>query len=658
MKKSINHIFITCLILFMLPVLVQANIKLPLLLSNGMVLQRDTKLIIWGWASPGEKVQVRINKKTVSTVTDSDGNWKVSLPPMKAGGPYTMMVKGNNTVTINDILVGDVWFCSGQSNMVLNMERVKEKYPEDIAGANFPEIRNFFIPTASDVISIHKELPGGKWISASPENVLGFGAATFFFARSIFREYKVPIGIINSSVGGTPIESWTSEEGLKEFPELKSRVEKLRDTAYLNPILRSNKRRSDAGQNPPANSRSMDKGMSGPIPWYDIKYVAEGWHKYWLPGYWDDQGVKGLNGIVWFRKEIRVLESMTGKPAKLILGRIVDADNVYLNGVSSGSIAYQYPPRRYNLPAGLLKPGKNIIVIRVTNNTGKGGFVPDKPYYLIAGKDSIDLRGEWFYKVGQVFRPVSFGSVTGSPVISMQNEPTGLYNTMVAPLISYSIKGFLWYQGEANTSKPKQYQQLLPALITDWRNKWHQGTLPFLFVQLPNFMEVQYLPSESQWAELRFCQLKSLTVPNTAMAVTIDAGEWNDIHPLEKKVVGERLALAARKLAYGDNKIVCSGPVYKSSFKEADSIKIEFDHIGSGLLVKGGGDLYYFAIAGADRKFVWAEARIQNNHVVVWSNEIKNPLYVRYAWADNPEGANLYNLEGLPASPFEAIPDK
>jgi sialate O-acetylesterase len=240
----------------------------------------------------------------------------------------------------------------------------------------------------------------------------------------------------------------------------------------------------------------------------------------------------------------------------------------------------------------------------------------------------------------------------------MQNEPTGLYNTMVAPSINYSIKGFLWYQGEANTSKPQQYQLLLPALITDWRNKWHQGTLPFLFVQLPNFMEVQYLPSESQWAELRSGQLKALTVPNTAMVVTIDAGEWNDIHPLEKKVVGERLALAARKLAYGNEKIICSGPVYKSSVKEADSIKIEFDHIGSGLLVKGGADLYYFAIAGADRKFVWAEARIQNNHLVVWSNEIKNPLYVRYAWADNPEGANLYNLEGLPASPFEASPDK
>jgi sialate O-acetylesterase len=398
----------------------------------------------------------------------------------------------------------------------------------------------------------------------------------------------------------------------------------------------------------------MDKGISGPIPWYNTTYIPEGWHKYWLPGYWEDQGIKGLHGIVWFRKEINVPVSMTGKPAKLFLGRIIDADNVYVNGILSGSITYQYPPRRYNLPLGLLKPGKNIIVIRVTNNAGKGGFVPDKPYWLVAGNDSIDLRGEWYYKVGQVFRPVSNEPGTGSPLISMQNEPTGLYNTMVAPLINYRIKGILWYQGETNTNKPQEYQKLLPALINDWRIKWQEGSIPFLFVQLPNFMEVQYLPSESQWAELRFGQLKSLSVLNTAMAVTIDIGEWNDIHPLEKKIVGERLALAARKLAYGNEKIVYSGPVYKSSVKEADSIIVEFDHIGSGLTIKGGGDLNYFAIAGADRKFGWAKARIYNNHVIVWSDEIKSPVFVRYAWADNPEGANLYNIEGLPASPFEA----
>jgi sialate O-acetylesterase len=624
-----------------------------------MILQRDTKIRIWGWAIPGEKVQVKFNKKTISTVTDSEGNWKVSLPPMNAGGPYTMEVKGNNTITINDILVGDVWFCSGQSNMVLNMERVKEKYPEDIAGANFPEIRNFFIPTASDVSTIHKNLPPGKWISASPENVLGFGAVTFFFARSIYKEYKVPIGIVNSSVGGTPIEAWISEEGLKEIPQYAGRIERFRDTSFMNPIMRSaSRRRNEAGQNPPMAQIIIDKGLNGPKPWYDMTYLPEGWHKFWLPGYWDDQGVKGLNGVVWFRKVVNVPASMTGKPAKLFIGRIVDADNVYINGVLSGSITYQYPPRRYDLPSGLLKEGKNLIVIRVTNNSGKGGFVPDKPYYLVAGNDSIDLRGEWLYKVGQVFRPFVFGPGKDTPALSMQNEPTGLYNTMVAPAINYTLKGILWYQGEANTSKPEEYQQLLPALINDWRNKWQQGILPFLFVQLPNFMEVRYLPSESQWAELRFGQLKSLSVPNTAMAVTIDIGEWNDIHPLEKKVVGERLALAARKLAYGNDKIVYSGPIFKSISKEGDRIIIEFDQTGSGLMVKGGGDLNYFALAGTNKKFVWAEAIIENNHVVVRSDEIPDPVYVRYAWADNPKGANLYNIEGLPASPFEAGLDK
>lgn len=655
MKTQFIRLLILSIVLISSSVSVRGTIKLPGLVSDGMVLQRDSKIIIWGWASPGEKVQIKFNKKTAGTVTDAGGNWKIVLPAMKAGGPYNMELKGKNTVIINDILIGDVWFCSGQSNMVLNMERVKEKYPQDIAGADFPEIRNFFIPTASDVTTVHKDLPAGKWISASPENVLGFGAVTFFFARSIYKEYKVPIGIINSSVGGTPIEAWTSEEGLKEFPQLISRIEQLKDTSWLNPVIRASKRLSESSQVSRLNPRSIDKGTSGPVTWYDIAYVPEGWHKFWLPGYWDDQGVRGLNGVVWFRKEVNIPASMTGMPAKLFLGRIVDADNVYVNGVLSGSVTYQYPPRRYNLPSGLLKPGKNIIVVRVTNNSGKGGFVPDKPYWLVAGSDTIDLRGEWIYKVGQVFRPVVPEPAIASPVISMQNEPTGLYNTMVAPLISYRIKGILWYQGESNTGKPQEYGKLLPALINDWRYKWQQGNIPFLYVQLPNFMEVQYLPSESRWAELRFSQLKTLYVANTAMAVAIDAGEWNDIHPLGKKVVGERLALAAQKLAYGNDKIVYSGPKFKSAVRVADSIKIVFDHVGSGLITKGGGDLNYFAIAGADRKFVWAEARIQNNNVVVWSNEIKNPLYVRYAWADNPEGANLFNIEGLPASPFETV---
>jgi sialate O-acetylesterase len=656
MKKYFSPLLVSICIFFLLSLPVSGIVKLPVLISDGMVLQRDSKINIWGWAASGEKVKVKFNNKSYHAITDSKGNWKIVLPPMKAGGPYTMEIAGNNTIIINNILIGDVWFCSGQSNMVLNMERVKEKYPDVIAGANYPEIRNFFIPTTSDVTKIHDDLPVSKWISASPENVLGFGAATFFFARSLYLEYKVPIGIINSSVGGTPIEAWISEEGFKSFPQYASRVEKFKDTAYMNPRLRASVSRNlDPGQNGPP--RVVDKGTSDPKPWFDITYVPQGWHKFWLPGYWNDQGVKGLNGIIWFRKEITVPESMTGKPAKLFMGRIVDADNVYVNGVLSGTTTYQYPPRRYNLPSGLLKPGKNIIVVRVTNNFGNGGFVPDKPYYLIAGKDSIDLRGDWLYKVGQVARPMimQMGFGNNPPPISAQNEPTGLYNTMVAPVLNYPLKGILWYQGETNAGRAQEYQQLLPALIADWRNKWQQSNLPFLFVQLPNYMEVQYQPSESQWAELRNSQLKSLSVPNTAMAVTIDAGEWNDIHPLEKKVVGERLALAARNLAYGNNKIVYSGPIYKSSVKEGNKIIIEFDLFGSSLMIKGGGyELDLFAVAGANKKFVWAQATIENNHVVVKSDEVSDPLYVRYAWADNPEGANLYNAEGLPASPFEA----
>jgi sialate O-acetylesterase len=626
------------------------NVRLPGLISDGMVLQRDSKINIWGWADAGEKVAVKFNGKTFRTVTGTDGKWIVILPAMKAGGPYSMVIAGKNTISIRDILIGDVWFCSGQSNMVLTMERVKEKYPKEISAADYPEIRNFFVPTVSDVTRIHDDLPAGKWVTASPKDVLGFGAITYFFAKSIHTEYEVPIGIINSSVGGTPIEAWISENGLKEIPQYAERVQKFSDTAYLNRMLRPAS--VSAGKIMQQPDRDSDKGMSGPKPWFDTTYVPYGWKKFWLPGYWADQGVKGLNGIVWFRKEIDLPASMTGKPAKLFMGRIVDADKVYVNGILSGSITYQYPPRRYDLPSGLLKPGKNIIVVRITNNSGKGGFVPDKPYFLTAGEESIDLRGEWLYKVGQAFKPAI--SIGAGPAFSMQNEPTGLYNTMIAPAINYCVKGFLWYQGEANSSKPSEYQYLLPALISDWRTKWKQGELPFLFVQLPNFMEVQYLPSESQWAELRYGQLKSLSVPNTAMAVTIDVGEWNDIHPLEKKIVGDRLALVARKLAYGNNNIVCSGPLFKSARSEGNTIIIEFESTGSGLIVKGGGELDQFAIAGADKKFLWAKARIEDNHIIVWNDEIEDPVYVRYAWADNPEGANLYNAEGLPASPFEA----
>ncbi|MDR6941637.1 sialate O-acetylesterase [Mucilaginibacter pocheonensis] len=622
-----------------------ATVRLPKLISDGMILQRDTKLKIWGWATAGEQIKIKFNNKTGKVVTSKNGEWSITFPAMKAGGPYTMDIMADEHLVIRDILIGDVWFCSGQSNMVLPMERVKEKYPDEIAAADYPQVRNFFIPTMADVTKLHDDLPGGKWLAATPANVLSFGAAAYFFAKQIYLKHHIPIGLINSSVGGTPIEAWVSEAGLKQFPLYQNKINKFKDTAYVSTLV--NEARAAAKKQLPVIE---DKGLMGPQKWYDTAYVPQDWHKFWLPGYWADQGVKGLNGIVWFRKEIDVPADMAGKLSKLFMGRIVDADQAYVNGVLVGAITYQYPPRRYTLPPGTLKPGKNVIVVKVVNTAGKGGFVPDKPYYLQVGDQKIDLRGDWKYKVGQVFDPGAAGDQGNS--FSEQMEPAGLYNTMVTPVVNYSIKGILWYQGEANTKEPRSYQNLLPALINDWRSKWRLGDIPFIYAQLPNFMEVRYSPAESQWAELREGQRRALRIVNTGMAVTIDAGEWNDIHPLNKKAVGDRLALAAEKLAYHNQDIIASGPLYKSFKIDNNKVIISFDNAAGGLTVMNGGELAYFAIAGKDKKYVWAQARISGDTVIVWSDKVPDPLYVRYAWADNPEGANLYNREGLPASPF------
>jgi len=629
---------------------VSAQVRLPALIANKMVLQRDMPVTLWGWAAPGERIELQFAGRCYKTRAAADSGWLVRLSAMKAGGPYTLDIRASNHVVIDDILVGDVWFCSGQSNMVLLMERVKEKYPEDIAQANFPQIRNFFVPTLSDITKVHNALPGSAWEEANPKNALAFGAAAYFFARDLYEKYHVPIGIINSSVGGTPIQAWISAAGFKDMPEYAARIARFNDSSYIDRISHP-----AMPPSPPEKAEHSDLGLSGPIKWYETAYVPVDWHPLWLPGYWSDQGVRGLNGIVWFRKEIDVPASMAGKPANLFVGRIVDADETYIDAVKVGNITYQYPPRRYEVPVGLLKEGKNLLVVRVTNTAGKGGFVPDKRYELTDGVTHIDLRGEWQYRVGEVFPQRDF---SGPRPFSMQNEPTGLYNTMVAPVIRYGIKGFVWYQGEANTGNPKEYRQLLPALIADWRDKWQLGVLPFIYVQLPNYMEVQYSPSESQWAGLREAELDALSVPNTAMAVAIDAGEWNDVHPLDKKDVGDRLALGAEKIAYGDSSLVASGPIYQSARVDGNKIVVSFSSVGSGLVAKGGVELRQFAIAGGDKKFVWADARVEGDKVVVSSPDVPEPLYVRYAWADNPEGANLYNKEGLPASPFRTDQDK
>ncbi len=619
-----------------------AQIKLPCLLRDSMVLQRNAKINIWGWAAPNEKLTIHFNKKKFKTVANANGNWQMQLPPMQAGGPYSMAISASNKIVLKEILIGDVWVCAGQSNMVHQMELHNITYANDIATANYPNIRHFFIPTTTNLQGPQPDLAGGNWRSAIPEDVPRFSAVAYFFAKKIYDKYGLPIGLINASVGGTPIEAWTSEEGLKDFSTLELAIQKNKDTAYVNNINRTATVANAASQPKPA-----DKGSSDAVKWFEVSYKTKGWHPINIRGYWEDQGVKDLNGTVWYRKEIEVPASIVTRPAKVFLGRIVDADVLYINGVQVGQTTYQYPQRRYQLQPGVLKEGKNVFVIKVTNTAGKGGFVPDKPYYIQAGNETIDLKGEWQYKIGDVFAPRQLASG-----ISAQSQPTALYNAMIAPLTNCGIKGFLWYQGESNAGAPNNYAALQAAQINDWRTKWKQGNLPFLFVQLPNFMDASYLPTESNWALMREAQLKTLAIPNTAMAVAIDLGEWNDIHPDNKKDVGERLALAALSLAYAEKNIVHSGPIFENQVIDGGKIILSFSNTGSGIISKDDEELRWFAIAGADKKFVWAKTKIEGNKILVWHDAVSRPMYVRYAWADNPVDVNFYNREGLPASPF------
>ncbi|MGQ7944198.1 sialate O-acetylesterase [Flavobacterium sp. WC2509] len=632
---------ITLFVALFLCVSLYSQIKLPRLISDGMILQRDVKVNIWGWASPKEKVELDFNHKTYTAITAEDGKWMIVLPSQKAGGPYEMTLKASNTIVLKNILFGDVWLCSGQSNMELPMERLKYKYNDVIAKANNPNIRQFLVPDQYFFEKEKLDFASGEWISANPVSVLQFSGVGYFFANEIYNKYKIPIGLINTALGGSPAESWINEEGIKKFPEYYQEYLKYKD-GTLEKKIDENDRKVSSNWYQLLNT--IDIGLKN--KWSAPELEDSDWKTMKVPGYWADNELGNVNGAVWFRKEFNV-SKVNASEAKLVLGRIVDADSVYVNGHFVGTTSYLYPPRIYTFNANILKEGKNEIAIRVINNSGKGGFVIDKPYELTFVNDIIDLKGLWKYKLGATMLPLP-----GQTFVRW--KPVGLYNAMIAPLKNYPVKGVLWYQGESNTKKPSEYLALMETLIATWRAQWHQEKLPFLFVQLANYMESNPKPVESDWAALRQQQTNTLRVPNTGMAVTIDLGEWNDIHPLNKYDVGKRLALQAEKLVYGENNLIASGPLFKSMALQGNKLILSFSDAEKGLIAKGGTALKGFAIAGSDGKFVWAEAAIEGNKVVVSSEAIQNPEKVRYAWANNPEGANLYNKENLPASPFEA----
>lgn len=639
----IRYYIYTAMLLLISPY-IWGQVRLPRLISNGMVLQRDAEVKIWGWASANQKVSVFFNEAWYSTKANEKGDWQVTMNNLQAGGPFEMKIISSDTLTLSDIFIGEVWVCSGQSNMELPMSRVAPIYETEIARSANPCIRWFNVPQQYDFHTEKSELEGGSWIGANPKDVLKFSAVGYFFARELFDRYRVPVGIINTSLGGSPAEAWISEEALKAFPDHYNELCQAKDDQWITKIESDDRERI---QNWYSKLQQTDEGYTHHPTWHHPSANLSGWQTTLIPGYLSETSLKGTNGVVWFRKEVNVPASMTGKEAKLILGRIVDADSVFVNGTFIGSTSYQYPPRRYTIPSNLLTQGINTVVVRVISNSGDAGFVPDKAYEITMNGESIDLKGEWQYRLGAAMPPLTSQTF-------IRWKPAGLYNGMISPLKNYTIKGFTWYQGESNTGRPMEYRKLLTTLIGNWRSTWKNDSLPFLLVQLPNFMKPLDEPGESNWALLRESQLKALQLPVTGMAVAIDLGEWNDIHPLNKKDVGIRLSLLARTIAYKENIQGYTGPIYQSHRVTGKKIEITFNCFGSKLKIRDNQPLRLFSIAGQDKKFVWANAKIKGNKVIVQSKQVKHPLAVRYAWADNPAKANLINGEGLPASPFRS----
>ena len=660
MKKHPNPLVLTFFSLFalLLCATAYADIRLPRLLSDGAILQREKPVTLWGWADEGEKVTVQFAGKNYTDTTKA-GRWSVTLPKQKAGGPHHLVIRGNNTIELRDIWFGDLWVAAGQSNLELPLRRVAQRYPDVIPNTNLPQVRQFSVPLIYSTDKVHEDYLQGSWKAAVPENLPEFSAVGFFFAEELWQQYQVPIGILSLSVGGSPAQAWVSEDLLQKYPHYLAEAQVFKNADYLKNTLAKDKAASDAWY---SKAHQHDQGLHDKKPWHTEQPISEGWQAVNIPGRLKDQRIDFTNGVIWLKKDFELsAEQAKRANAPLSLGVLGDGDETYLNGTKIGNIGYQYPPRIYAVPPGLLKAGKNTVTIRLTSYSGNPGAVEDKTYALDLGAQKIDLSGQWHYKIGMHADPML-------ATTTLHYLPGSLFKAKLAPAFNFGIKGVLWYQGESNverstsphipanltptTPSAEEYANLFPELIRDWRQHFNQGDFPFLFVQLPNFLPAQAEPGESGWADLRQAQAAALALKNTGMVVAIDTGEWNDIHPLNKKDIGHRLALQARKIAYNEKSLLASGPTVKSVKRKSNKLIITFNNTGKGLQVHGESP-QHIAIAGADKKFAWAQAEVKGDKLVVWSVTVEKPVWVRYAWADNPEGANLYNSAGLPAGPFE-----
>lgn len=628
--------------------------KLSPFFSDGMVLQRDAENLIKGTAKPESRIIVTVKdlqgkNARIEGQADGAGAFILTLPPFPAADGVTLLFEeypagenngnsngnGNRSdspadrMEIKDAAFGDVFLLSGQSNMELPVMRTLDVTEKVVAASDYPLIREFAVPMVYDFTGPIKELTGGEWKQASGQPLLSFGAAGFFMARALYEKYRVPIGLVRAAIGGTPIQAWCSEETIRELSEFAGEIELCRKAGYIEGIQKQEEKEQKEWYEQAGQFAEVPLGASGEIT---------------VPGLWEGTALSEFHGSLILEKEF-YLDEVSEDSARVYLGAIVDADKVYINGHPVGETGYRYPPRKYDFPAAYLKKGSNHIKIEMFVFRETGGFIPGKPYYVRCGGETVSLSGVWDYRI-----------VRTMPVLPdltfFQYKASGLYNGMLSPLAGHTFKGMAFYQGESNTHKPEGYSNYFDRAVFDWRQLFKNPSLPIVYVQLAGFSDSRVPGTGTAWAVLRNEQRRSLTIPGTAMVSAADIGEYNDLHPQNKLVLGERLALAMEKLAYGED-VVCSGPLYDGIQTEENKVRITFTNTGSGLAAKGTkGEVYGVELAGADGVFYKAKAFTEGDTVSAWCGEVESPKKCRYAWNDDPTEANLYNAEGLPASCF------
>ena len=644
MKK----ILFFCATLFCLSA-AEAKITMPQLFQSGMVMQRGKAIPVWGKADAGETVTIRFNKKEYITTADTNGKWRVDLPKMKAGGPYQMSI---NELTFDNIMIGDVWLLSGQSNIDVHIERVYPQYTTEIDNYENTNIRLFRVQNETSTHGVKDDIrpTSINWKPLNKQNAWPFSAVGYFLGKKMFEKNKVAQGIIVNSWGGTPIEAWISEDSLKtDYPMLIKRTQMYQNDNYVRAQMQANG----------AASQQWDAILNQNDPGYADAACDDSQWTSINQNNWMWRGT----GSVWLRQHIIIDKKHAGKPARLLLGTLFDQDITYLNGKEIGHTYYQYPPRRYDIPEGLLREGDNVIAVRFINKYGAAHFIPEKPYMLCFGddrlsqnpmpKDVIPLGAQWKMRVGTEMPQCPSGDV------SLQNLPTTLYNAVLYPLAPYAINGIVWYQGESNTGNPAPYADYLKKLIGCWRDRWQDQQMPFVIVQLANYdgrqqtayprpITPQPEPVNSGWAQLREAQRTVAKADNRAeLAVINDLGETVDIHPLRKKEVAERIALCFDKLIY-NNKVKLSPEVVSTEVKDNKIILTLDQPIQPGKIET-------IEVAGADGKYVNATATADGNRISILSplTSHPSPLSIRYAWKDDPKQANVRSLSGLPMSSFE-----